>query len=157
MFLCTGYHVLHIGGRGVDLTAQLVVQVQNQVHVSLTDRPLSPRPHPPPLLILVPVVVQDGLKSCGVSDDHGQDGLAKTQEQPHCSNTAWDRKKGLHSGRKYLTGSDGSLTAGKKKIHVNVSNRWIQSILFSTVYTNKFMKWFLKLKFDICHLCDSWS
>lgn len=91
------YHVLHVGGRWVDLTTELVVQVQNEVHVPFADGPLPPWPGPPPLVILVPVLVQDGLKTCGgVGEDHGQDGLCQAQEQACCSHPAQESKRTLH-------------------------------------------------------------
>lgn len=91
-------HVLHVGGGRVDLTPQLVVQVQDEVHVSLTDGPPPSRPGPPPLLVLVPVLVQDGLELCGVGEDHGQDSVGQTQEQACRSNPAQERKGPLHGG-----------------------------------------------------------
>lgn len=80
----------------MDLTPQLVVQVQDEVHVSFADGPLPSRPGLPPLLIPVPVLVQDGLESCGVCEDHGDDGLGQTQEQAHCSKPARKLKRLLH-------------------------------------------------------------
>lgn len=80
----------------MDLTTQLVVQVQDEVHVSLADGPLPSRPDPPPLLVLVPVPVQDGLQARGVGEDHGQGGLGQTQEQARRSNPARERQRPLH-------------------------------------------------------------
>lgn len=82
----------------MDLTPQLVVQVQDEVHVSLTDGPLPSRPGPPPPLILVPVLVQDGLELCGVGEGHGHDSLGQTQEQARRSNPARERRRPLHDG-----------------------------------------------------------
>lgn len=75
----------------MDLTAQLVVQVQDEVHVSLADGPLAPWPRPPPLLVLVPELVQDGLQPRGVGEDHGQGGLGQAQVQARGSNPAQER------------------------------------------------------------------
>lgn len=80
----------------MDLTPQLVVQVQDEVHVSLADGPPPSRPGPPPLPILVRVLVQDGLQLCGVVEDHGQDSSGQTQEQAPRSNPARERKRAPH-------------------------------------------------------------
>lgn len=82
----------------MDLTPQLIVQVQDEVHVSLTDGPLPSRPGPPPLLILVPVLVQNGLELCGVGEDHGQNSLGQTQKQACHSDPARERKGAFHDG-----------------------------------------------------------
>ena len=79
-FILRTYHELHVGGRRVDLTPQLVVKVQDQVHVSFADGPLPSGPDLPPLLIFVPVLVEDGLEICRVVEDHSQDGLGQAQE-----------------------------------------------------------------------------
>lgn len=71
------YHVLHVGGRRVHLTPQLVVQVEDEVHVPLTDGPPPPGPALPPLLALV----QDGLELCGIVQDHRHDSLGQAQKQ----------------------------------------------------------------------------
>ncbi len=68
------------------------------MHVSLADGPLTSRPGPPPLLILVPVLVQDGLEVCGVGEDHGQDSPGQTQEQARRSNPGQERERPLHDG-----------------------------------------------------------
>lgn len=82
----------------MDLTPQLVVQVQDEVHVPLADGPPPPRPGPPPLLVLVPVLVQYGLEARGVGEDHGQDGPGQTQEQARRSNPGRERERPLHDG-----------------------------------------------------------
>lgn len=105
----------------MDLTPQLVVQVQDEVHVSLTDGPLPSRPGPPPPLILVPVLVQDGLELCGVGEDHGHDSLGQTQEQARRSNPARERRRPLHDGETLLLlQEEYFLLSAKQRAHVSV-------------------------------------
>lgn len=80
----------------MDLTPQLVVKVQDQVHVSFADGPLPSGPDLPPLLILVPVLVEDGIEICRVVEDHSQEGLGQAQEQARYSNPAQERNRLLH-------------------------------------------------------------
>lgn len=58
-FIFCAHHILHVGGRRVDLTPQLVVQVEDEVLVSLADGPFASGPGLPPALVLVLVLIQD--------------------------------------------------------------------------------------------------
>lgn len=90
------YHILHVGCWRVHLTAQLVVQIKDEVHVSVTDGPPPPRPGSPPLLVLVLVLVQNGLKLRGVVQDHGHDSLGQTQKEARQFNPARERRRAPH-------------------------------------------------------------
>lgn len=72
------------------------MQVQDEVHVSLTDGPPTPWPGLPPLLTFVLVLLQDGLELWGVVEDHGQDILGQTQEQAHRSKPDPEGKRAPH-------------------------------------------------------------
>lgn len=97
------YHVLHVGGWGVNLTPQLVVQVQDEVHVPLTDSPPPPWPGPPPRLVLVPVLVQYGFQLCGIGEDHGQGSLGQTEKQARSSDPAREKRTPLHGKHVIVT------------------------------------------------------
>ena len=88
----------------MNLTPQLVVQVQDEVHVSLADGLPPPRLGPPPLLVLVRVLVQDGLELGGVVQPHGLDGSGQKQEQAHHSDPAQERKSAPHGAHKVPVG-----------------------------------------------------
>lgn len=82
----------------MDLTPQLVVQVEDEVLVSLTDGPPPSGPGLPPLLILVPVLVQDGLEPGGVREDRSQHALGQAEDQTKRSNPVREKRGPLHDG-----------------------------------------------------------
>lgn len=94
------HHVLHVGSRRVDLTPQFVVQVQDEVHVSLADGPPPSRLGPPPLLIFVCILVQDGLEPGGVGEGQGLDGRVQAKEQDRYSQQARENNRPPHDGEK---------------------------------------------------------
>lgn len=69
----------------MDLASELVVKVHNEVHVRLANGPPPSGPGLPPVLTLVPVLVQDGLERRGAVEDHCQDARGQSQEQAYSS------------------------------------------------------------------------
>lgn len=104
------YHVLHVGGWGVNLAPELVVQVQDELCVAVADGPLPPLLGLPPVALLVQIFVQDPLPAGGIWEHHHGGGSLEQQEQSRAS----------HPGLRWMLHrcgdrDDFKLRMGKKK------------------------------------------
>lgn len=77
------HHVLHVRRRWVDLTSELVVKVQDELSVTVSNGPLPSLLGLPPAPVLVQVLVQNLLPARGVRKHHHGCGRVEQQEQDH--------------------------------------------------------------------------
>lgn len=85
------HHVLHVGGWGVNLAPEPVVQVQDELRVAVADGPLPPLLGLPPVALLVQIFVQDRLPAGGIREHHRRSGSLEQQEQSRASHPALRR------------------------------------------------------------------
>ncbi len=83
------YHVLHVGSRRVNLASELVVKVQDELRVTVSDGPLPSLLGLPPVPFLVQVLVQNLLPASGVWKHHHGSGCLKQQQQGHAPQPVW--------------------------------------------------------------------
>lgn len=75
------YHILHVGSRRVDLASELVVKVQDELSVTVSNSPLPPLLGLPPVPVFIQILVQDLLPAGGVGKHHHGGGRVEEQEQ----------------------------------------------------------------------------
>lgn len=93
------YHVLHVGGRGVNLAPQLIVQVQDELGVAVSDGPLPPVLGLPPAALLVQVLVQDLAPASRVGQHHHGGSGVEEQQQGGARRPVWRRGRESHPRR----------------------------------------------------------
>lgn len=81
--------MFHVGSLGVHLTPEFVVQVQDHLHVGLTDGSLPALFRLPTVTILIHVLLQQGAQVSGVGQHHGNRGLENDQDAQASQPFAW--------------------------------------------------------------------
>lgn len=83
------YHIFHVGSLGVHLTSKFVMQVQDRLHVALTDGSLPTLFRLPPVTVLIHVLLQQGAQVSGVGQHHGNRGLENDQDAQASQPFVW--------------------------------------------------------------------